>query len=108
MDLRVYYLKVRDAQSKLTEPYPLVVSQETEDGGKAGTITEVPAALAAKMLVDGTVRLATESEAQAHREAQTAIRLETRQGPLAQPLQVTATPADAKPARPAKTEKEQV
>ena len=59
MDLRAYYQKVRDMESKIPGPYALVESIATPDGGKAGMLTEVPRRVAAKMIVDGTAKLAT-------------------------------------------------
>ena len=69
MDLRVYYQKIREMETKIADEFPLVVSVETADGGKGGTKTEVPRRLAAKLLVEGTVRLASKDEMKAHREA---------------------------------------
>ena len=65
MDLRMYYQKIREATTGIADPYPVMVSFETQDGGKAGVLTEVPKALAAKMLVDARARLATPEEAEA-------------------------------------------
>ena len=69
MDLRIYYAKVREAEAGITEAFPLVVSQVTDDGGKEGTRTEVPRRLAAKLMVEGQARLATAEEAAVYREA---------------------------------------
>jgi hypothetical protein len=68
MDMRVYYQKVRNEEAKIPGPYAKVVSLATPDGGKPGTITEVPRRVAAKMVVDGTARLAAESDATQSRE----------------------------------------
>lgn len=62
MDLRNYYQKVRDVEAKIPGQWALVVSLATPDGGKAGLMTEAPRRAAAKMIVDGTARLATDSE----------------------------------------------
>jgi len=51
MDLKLYYQKVRDTASKIADPFPVVVSKETTDGGKDGIFTEVTRPIAAKMLV---------------------------------------------------------
>jgi len=61
MDLRVYYQKIRDIESKIPGQYAVVVSLPTPDGGKAGTITEVSRRVAAKMVVDGTAKLASDT-----------------------------------------------
>lgn len=36
MDVRQYYRKIREVEADLRETYPLVISLETSDGGKAG------------------------------------------------------------------------
>lgn len=69
MDLQIYYKKIRDLAATLTDEFPLVVSRDTTDGGKAGVPNEVAPRLAAKLVVDGTARLATPEEAQAFRLA---------------------------------------
>ena len=69
MDLQMYYQKIREAEAKIADEFPLMVSMETPDGGKCGTRTEVPRRLAAKLLVEGMVRLATKDEVKAYREA---------------------------------------
>jgi len=70
MDLRVYYQKIRDFEAKIAEDFPVVVSKETGDGGKNGTLTEVPRRLAAKLMVEGQAELATVEQRQAFRELQ--------------------------------------
>jgi hypothetical protein len=62
MDMRMYYRKVREVEATIPGTSTSVVSLATPDGGKEGTITEVPRRVAAKMIVDGTAKLATESE----------------------------------------------
>ena len=60
MNLRTYYQKIRDIEQALIEPFVVVESIETPDGGKEGLLTEVPKPLAAKMIADGRARLAPE------------------------------------------------
>src|ERR1017187_10402488 len=69
MDLQMYYQKIRETEAKMADEYALVVSLETSDGGKSGRKTEVPRRLAAKMLVEGQIRLASKDETKVHREA---------------------------------------
>jgi len=52
MDLRMYYQKIRDTEAKIADPFPVVESCETPDGGPAGRLTEVTPALAARMIVE--------------------------------------------------------
>jgi len=60
MDLRVYFQKIRDVEAKIPGPYTTVVSVATPDGGRAGVLTDVPRRVAAKMVVDGTAKLASD------------------------------------------------
>jgi len=69
MDLKIYYDKIRDVEKQILNEIAVVVSNETADGGKAGTKTEVPRRLAARLIVDGLARLATPAEAAAFRTA---------------------------------------
>jgi hypothetical protein len=63
MDLKAYYQKIRDLERTFKGTFPVVVSQETPDGGTAGVKTEVPLHIAARMIVDGKAVLASEKEA---------------------------------------------
>lgn len=69
MDLRQYFRKIREVEASITEAYPLVTSLATEDGGKAGVTCEVPRYEAARTIVEGRARLATDEEKSAHLEA---------------------------------------
>ncbi|HEY7387135.1 MAG TPA: hypothetical protein VH640_01415 [Bryobacteraceae bacterium] len=66
MELRNYFQKIKQVESAIAEPFTLVVSLETGDGGKAGTFTEVSRSLAAKLIVAGLARLADTAERQAY------------------------------------------
>jgi hypothetical protein len=70
MNVRLYYQKIREAESAIPDEYPIVVSRETADGGKAGTLTEVSRRVAAKLLAEGTATLASAADADAFREQQ--------------------------------------
>ena len=63
MDLQIYYRKIREIEQNLSDPSVVVVSQDTPDGGREGVRTEVPRRTAAKMIVEGSARLATNEEA---------------------------------------------
>jgi hypothetical protein len=89
MDLQLYYQKIRETETKISDEFALVVSLETSDGGKCGRKTEVPRRLAAKLLVEGQVRLATKDELKAHRDSLAeAVRLAERAAAAAK-LQLT-------------------
>jgi hypothetical protein len=89
MDLRLFYQKVRETETTITEEYPVVVSKETGDGGKEGAMTEVPRRLAAKMVVDGSARLATPTELAAYREKLTESTRTAEQAIAASRLQIS-------------------
>src|SRR5262245_1736380 len=67
MDLKVYYSKIREVEAQIVEEFPVVLSRETSDGGKAGVYTEVPKRLAAKLVVDGLAALAKQDDGEAFR-----------------------------------------
>ncbi len=105
MDLRIYYQKVREIESKIAEAFAVIVSLETPDGGKAGMLTEVSPGLAARMIVAGTAKLATAEEAQIFRQQQRPV--EVPAGASSSPnggAEARADEAQRKPAgRPAKS-----
>jgi 3-keto-L-gulonate-6-phosphate decarboxylase len=92
MDLKGYYRKVREVTEGLPEPC-VVVSQQTADGGKAGMRTEVPRKAAARMIVNGTARAATEEEASTFREANEEAKQVAEQLAAAGRMQVTVIPS---------------
>jgi len=62
MDLKAHYQKIRELERSFEAGHAVLVSMDTPDGGKAGVKTEVPASLAARMIVEGRARLASEKE----------------------------------------------
>lgn len=62
MDLRVYYQKIRKLESEIAEPFVVVVSRETPDGARPGVKTEVPRKLAARLIAEEKVDLASADE----------------------------------------------
>jgi hypothetical protein len=66
--LKAHYQKIRELEQSFEGAFPVIVSVETADGGKAGVKTEVPALVAAKMIADGRARLASEDEAREFHE----------------------------------------
>jgi hypothetical protein len=107
MDLRLYYQKIRDAEAKIEDEFPVVLSRETGDGGKEGTLTEVPRRIAAKMVVEGMAHVASQAQKQAFLYAQAEAKRVLDQ--LAQAAQVHVTVLSSsdmdklKNARPAAT-----
>lgn len=88
MDVKQYFRKLRETEASISEPYPLVMSLETPDGGKAGLITEVPRHTAAKMIVEGRAVLATEAEIEKFRAQQVSARQAAEKDELAKRLQI--------------------
>ncbi len=70
MDLRAYYQKIREREARFVDEFPVLVSCQTQDGGKPGVCTEVSRSLGAKMLVEGTAREATPEELRSFRKSQ--------------------------------------
>ena len=66
MDLRQYYRTIREVEATIPDAFPLVASLATEDGGRAGVISEVSRYQAARTIVEGRVRLASEQEKQTY------------------------------------------
>jgi hypothetical protein len=88
MDIKQYYRKIREIEAKINEPFPLVVSLDTPDGGKRGVISEVPRAVAAKLLAESRAVLATEEEREQYWQQQFAARKASEQAQLARTVQV--------------------
>jgi hypothetical protein len=93
MDLRLYYQKIRDFETKIGEEFPIIVSHETSNGGIPGSHTEVRKSLAAKMIVEGMARLATPAEAKVFRDAQAEAKDAVDQMLAAAKVQVAVVPA---------------
>jgi hypothetical protein len=88
MDLRMYYQKIRELERTFKATFPVVVSQETPDGGTAGVKTEVPIHIAARMIVDGRAVLASEKESQEFQEQKMAAKKAAEQLQAASRMQV--------------------
>src|ERR1700676_5225576 len=64
VDLRLYFQKIRTVEASIPGMHATVISLETSDGGRAGQVSEVSRAVAAKLVAQGKVRLADEQEAE--------------------------------------------
>jgi uncharacterized Fe-S cluster-containing radical SAM superfamily enzyme len=89
MDLRAFYQKLRKIETEIIEPFVIVASKETPDGGRAGVLTQVGRRIAARMIAEGVASLAEEAEASRYREESAAARREAEQQAIASRLQVT-------------------
>jgi hypothetical protein len=92
MNLRSYFQKMREVEQSLREPFVVVASQETSDGGKRGLLTEVPKHLAARMIADGRASLASEEESRDFHEKKTEAKRLSDQESIASRMQVTLVP----------------
>ena len=63
MDLRDYYQKLRTIEADLKGPDVVIVSRQTPDGGKAGMKSDVPRAVAARLIADEKADPASAEEA---------------------------------------------
>jgi hypothetical protein len=88
VDLKQYFRKMREIEGTIADPFALIVSLETPDGGKAGMITEVSRFNAAKMIIEGRAVLANESQKDAYLAQQEAARKAAEKAELAKRVQV--------------------
>ena len=88
MDVKQYYRKLREIEAGFEDEFPVVVSLDTPDGGKAGLISEVSRANAAKMLLEGRAVLATKEQKAQFAAQQAAARKAAEQAELAKRVQV--------------------
>jgi len=89
VDLRQYFKKIRDTESGLADSFPLVMSLETTDGGKAGVASEVSREQAAKLIVEGCATLANEAEKKAYFDKQASEKRAADRAEMARRVQVT-------------------
>jgi hypothetical protein len=94
MDMRVFYQNIHDAAAAIEEPFPIIVSLATGDGGRAGTPSEVTRQVAAKMIVEGSARRASLEEAQEFRERQIEAKRLADQAVAAAKVQLTVLTTD--------------
>ncbi|HTT18509.1 MAG TPA: hypothetical protein VMG82_06170 [Candidatus Sulfotelmatobacter sp.] len=92
MNLKSYYQTLRELQQSLTEPYVVLVSCATPDGGKEGLLTEVPKEIAAKMIVDGRARLASEDAVREFQEKKAEAKKTADTEAAANRMQMTLVP----------------
>lgn len=92
MDLKQYFRKIQEIEGALSEPYQVVVSLETADGGKPGQISEVSRNNAAKLIVEGRAVLASQAQTAGYFAAQTSAREAAEKAELAKRLQVAVIP----------------
>ena len=62
MDLLAYYEKIRKIEALIDTVFAVVTSRATPDGGRAGVKTELPRAVAARLIADGKADLSNPEE----------------------------------------------
>lgn len=103
MDVKQYYRKIAEAEAKISDAYPVVVSRQTEDGGKAGVVCEVSRPVAAKMIVENRAVLATAAEKEQYLEQQVLARKLAEKVEMARRVQVAIiSESDLKTPAPSK------
>src|SRR5579872_933011 len=93
MDLTMYYQKIREMEGTIAAPCVVVISNGTGDGGKGGVPVEVARHLAAKMVVDGSARLASAEEAASYHAQQEAALKAARAAAAETRVAVTMVPS---------------
>ena len=88
MDLRAFYQKLRKIEREITDVHVVVVSHETPDGGRPGQLAEVSRTIAARLILEGRARLATNEESAEFRTAAQQGLEEARQREMAGKVQV--------------------
>ena len=88
MDLKQYFKKIQDAESSIDEPFLLIVSLETTDGGKPGAVIEVSRREAAKALVEGRAVRANDEQKSAYVQQEAARKKSAEKIALSRRLQI--------------------
>lgn len=65
MNLREYYDKIREIARSIDGEFTVVISNKTNDGGRAGILTEVSRDAAARLIADDKATLASPKQADA-------------------------------------------
>jgi hypothetical protein len=100
MDIKVYYQKLRRLEAEISEPEVVMVSLDTQDGGRAGVWCVVGRESAARLLLEGRARLATAEEGAAYRDQLAEAKRAAEQAAAAKRMQITViSEADLKALR---------
>lgn len=92
MNLKAHYQKIREVERTLVEPFTVLVSHATPDGGKEGVLTEVPSRVAARMIAEGHAHVATADEAKEFRQKTADAKRTADEEALASKMQITIVP----------------
>ena len=92
MNLKSYFQKIREFENSIVEPFVVLISHETSDGGIEGLMTEVPKAVAARMIADGRGHLASDEAARQFQERKAQAKRDADTEATANRMQVTLVP----------------
>jgi len=82
MDVKAYYQSIRRTEATISGEFVVMASLDTPDGGRAGTYTEVPRYLAAKLVVESKARFASDPEADAYYAKMRTLRREAERAEM--------------------------
>jgi len=102
MDLRQYYKKLHELESKMPEQHVLVVSLDAGDGGREGVITEVSRRNACQLILEGRAKRAEPAQVEEFYSREALRRDEFRRLQAVSKMQVQFVPG--KPDTPAVAE----
>ena len=88
MDVKQYFRRLREIEESFVDKYPVVISLDTPDGGKAGLLAETSRHVAAKMILEGRAVLANAEQTSAYYEHQEATKRAAEKAELAKRVQV--------------------
>jgi hypothetical protein len=88
MDVKQYFRRLREIEDSFVDKYPVVISLETPDGGKAGLIAEMSRHVAAKMILEARAVLASAEQKAAYYEHHEATKRAAEKAELARRVQV--------------------
>lgn len=88
MDVKQYFRRLREIEESFIDKYPVVISLETPDGGKAGLLAETSRQVAAKMILEGRAVLANTEQKAAYYEHHEATKRAAEKAELAKRVQV--------------------
>ena len=66
MDLRDFFRRVRSVSQTMSDPFVVIASKATSDGGKAGVLSYVRREMAARLIVEDKAEMASDEQAIAY------------------------------------------
>jgi hypothetical protein len=107
MELKNYFKKIKETETSLDQEFPLIVSLETSNGGKPGTVMEVSRQQAAKAIVEGRAVLANDEQKQSYLKQESARRAAVEKAELSRRVQIAIISEPERQTVVSKDEKEE-